>query len=115
MLRFVSKQNVNVVGGASKLLKYFRNNFEGGVVSYSDRRYSNGDMYKTLGFQFSHNSSPNYFYFKNPAFLESRQKYMKHKLPTLLETFNPSLTEWENMANNGYNRIWDCGNSVWKI
>jgi uncharacterized Zn finger protein (UPF0148 family) len=115
MLRFVSKQNINVVGGASKLLKHFRNNFKGGIVSYSDRRYSNGDMYKVLGFQFSHNSSPNYFYFRNPAFLESRQKYMKHKLPNLLETFNPTLTEWENMVVNGYNRIWDCGNSVWKM
>jgi hypothetical protein len=31
---------------------------------------------------------------------------MKHK---------SSLTEWENMVNNGYNRIWGCGNSVWKI
>jgi hypothetical protein len=24
--------------------------------------------------------------------------------------FNPNLTEWENMKNNGYDRIWDCGN-----
>jgi uncharacterized Zn finger protein (UPF0148 family) len=115
LLRFVSKQNINVVGGASKLLKHFMSNFEGGIVSYADRRYSTGDMYKALGFQFSHFSQPNYFYFKiSTSYLESRQKYMKHKLPTLLETFNPSLTEWENMANNGYNRIWDCGNSVWK-
>jgi hypothetical protein len=115
LLRFVSKKNINVVGGASKLLKHFRNNYSGGIVSYADRRYSNGDMYKALGFQFSHNSSPNYFYFKDPTFLESRQKYMKHKLPNLLETFNPNLTEWENMVVNGYDRIWDCGNSVWKV
>jgi uncharacterized Zn finger protein (UPF0148 family) len=114
LLRFANKQNINVVDGELKLFKYFSENFEGGIVSYSDRRYSNEDMYKALGFQFSHNNEPNCFYFKNFLVLENSQKYVKHKLPTLLETFNPSLTEWENMANNGYNRIWDCGSSVWK-
>jgi hypothetical protein len=115
MLRFASKCGVSVIGGASKLLKHFRNNYSGGVVSYLDRRYSEGNMYKALGLQFSHNSQPNYFYFKHPSTLESRQKYMKHKLPNLLENFNPNLTELENMVLNGYDRIWDCGNSVWKI
>jgi uncharacterized Zn finger protein (UPF0148 family) len=116
LLRFASKKGVSVVGGASKLFKYFLTNFTGGIVSYSDRRYSQGNMYSKLGFTFSHFSEPNYFYFKNGSLkLESRQKYMKHKLPTLLENFDPSLTEWQNMQINGYNRIWDCGNSVWKI
>jgi hypothetical protein len=70
-------------------------------------------MYYKLGFEFSHFSAPNYFYFKNPMVLESRQKYMKHKLEEKLETFDHSLTEWENMKNNKFNRIWDCGNGVW--
>jgi uncharacterized Zn finger protein (UPF0148 family) len=115
LLRFASKQNVNVIDGASKILKYFRENFEGGIVVYSDRRYSIDSIYKELGFQFSHNSDPKYFYFKSSGILENSQKYMEHKLPSLLEKFDHNLTEWENMVNNGYNRIWDCGNSVWKI
>ena len=41
-------------------------------------------------------------------------KYQKHKLPKLLEAFDANLTEWQNMQNNGYDRIWDCGNDVWK-
>jgi len=32
-----------------------------------------------------------------------------------LETFNPDLTEWENMKVNGFDRIWDCGNLVFKM
>jgi hypothetical protein len=115
LLRFSSKKGVSVVGGASKLFKYFLNNFTGGIVSYSDRRYSLGNMYSKLGFTFSHFSEPNYFYFKHPLTLESRQKYQKHKLPKLLENFDSSLTEVENMKANGYNRIFDCGNSVWKL
>ena len=42
-----------------------------------------------------------------------RIKYQKHKLPRLLNNFDPDLTEWENMKNNGFDRIWDCGNDVW--
>ena len=115
LLRFASKKGVSVVGGASKLFKHFLTTNTGGIVSYSDRRYSVGNMYSKLGFTFSHFSEPNYFYFKNSLNLESRQKYMKHKLPKLLESFDPSLTEVENMRANGYNRIFDCGNSVWKL
>jgi len=40
--------------------------------------------------------------------------FQKHKLKTILPTFDPTLTEWENMKNNGYDRIWDCGNGKWK-
>jgi hypothetical protein len=115
LLRFANKQNIDVVDGELKLFKHFRSNFEGGVVSYSDRRYSIDSIYKELGFQFLYNSEPNYFYFKNSGILESSQKYIEHNLPNLLEKFDPNLTEYENMVNNGYNRIWDCGSSVWKI
>ena len=30
-------------------------------------------------------------------------------IPKLLKIYNHSLSEWENMKNNGYDRIWDCG------
>ena len=59
-------------------------------------------------------SNPGYKYFRENG-LESRMKYQKHKLPKLLETFNPDLTEWENMKVNGFDRIWDCGNLVFKF
>jgi uncharacterized Zn finger protein (UPF0148 family)/very-short-patch-repair endonuclease len=115
MLRFASKCGISVIDGELELFRYFRNNYSGGIISYADRRYSNEDIYKVLGFQLSHNSEPNCFYFKHKLVLESRQKYMKYNLPNLLEKFDSNLTEWENMVNNGYNRIWDCGNSVWKL
>ena len=58
-------------------------------------------------------SKPNYFYFKKDVLeIESRVKYQKHKLPNLLENFDSNLTEWENMQNNEFNRIFDCGNLV---
>mgnify|MGYP000079248993 CR=1 FL=1 len=32
------------------------------IISYADRRWSTGNLYDVLGFKFSHNSNPNYFY-----------------------------------------------------
>ncbi len=61
-------------------------------------------------------TSPNYFYTSsNCQTLESRLKYQKHKLINVLETYNESLTEQQNMLNNGYDWIYDCGNSAWVL
>ena len=85
-------------------------------MTYADRRYSDGTLYEKIGFKKIGISKPNYFYFKNTSMLLSRLKFQKHKLKNILESFNPELTEWDNMQLNGYDRIWDCGNYVfgWK-
>ena len=43
----------------------------------------------------------------------SRVAFQKHKLEKLLPAYDPNLTEWQNMQNAGYDRIWDCGNLVY--
>ena len=53
-------------------------------------------------------TKPNYFYIKNNR-IYSRQQFQKHKLSRKLCEFDDSLTEVQNMFNNGYRRIWDCG------
>ncbi|MEA3471484.1 MAG: hypothetical protein U9R24_07185, partial [Thermodesulfobacteriota bacterium] len=60
-------------------------------------------------------SPPNYKYFKDPRELMDRRKFQKHKLEGLLEKYDKSLTEVENMKNNGFNRIFDCGNMVFEL
>ncbi|ANH51304.1 putative Hef-like homing endonuclease [Campylobacter phage PC14] len=112
LIRLCTKMGLNIVGGASRLLKHFHKNNPGSLISYSDRLYSDGSIYKQLGFSFSHYSAPGYFYIKgNNKY--SRQQFMKHKLKDKLERFDPNLTEYENMLLNGYNRVWDCGQGVW--
>jgi hypothetical protein len=34
----------------------------------------------------------------------------KHKLEKLLDIFDPNKTEYQNMLDNGYKRVWDSGN-----
>jgi Zn finger protein HypA/HybF involved in hydrogenase expression len=111
ILRMASKLNSIIVGGFEKCLKHFKEIYKGNIITYVDRRYFNGNSYIRCGFEFSHNSNPNYYYFKDQKRF-SRIKFQKHKLNNLLENFDPSLTEKENMKINGWNWIYDCGNSV---
>lgn len=111
--RFCNILNTNVIGGFSKLLKYFEKTINPrSLITYADIRYSTGSLYKTANFELSHISDPNYFYTNDFLNRESRNKYQKHKLENLLETFDSEMSEIENMANNGFDRIWDCGNMV---
>ena len=120
LLRFCSLRNHSVVGGASKLWKYFLQKYSPkSVISYANLRFSDGKIYEMLGFKFIKFTTPNYFYFKNSNILESRVKYQKHKLQKLhevgeLEYFNPDESEAVNMFKNGYRRIFDCGNLVYE-
>lgn len=105
LIRLCSKKGINVVGGASKITKGL--NF----VSYANRRWSSGGVYNSLGMKLLCETPPNYWYFSsNKGVLESRQKYMKHKLSQKFKMFDPLLTEVENCYNNNMRRIWDCGN-----
>lgn len=115
--RFCNKIGYQIVGGASKLWKYFINQYNPtSVVTYADRRYSNGTFYKKIGFDYVGESPPNFFII-NKGKLESRINWQKHKLEEKLEVFDPAISAWENMRINGYDRIWDCGNFIfeWKI
>ena len=120
LVRFCNKIGYHIPGGASKLLKHFEREYNPkSIVSYADRRWtmnSNNTVYDKLGFKLNSISKPNYWYFKkndHELKLESRIKYQKHKLKSLLEHFDSSKSEWENMNDNGYNRIFDCGNLVY--
>ena len=104
--RFSSSKHV--IGGAGKLLKYFERVYKPkSLITYADRRYSQGNLYFKLGFTFDHFSLPNYFYTKNQIKL-SRIQCQKHKLKDILKDFNKNLSESENMSLNGYNKIYDC-------
>ncbi len=117
LMRYCNKINTSVIGGASKLFTYFVNNYKpASIVSYSDRRYFDGNIYKTLGFNFINFTSPGYYYITNNyKGIVHRLNFQKYKLKNILPLFNENLSEWENMKNNGFDRIWDCGHSKWVI
>lgn len=100
--------NGRILGGASKLFKYFVNEINPNkVVSYSDLRWGIGNLYENLGFEFSGNTLPNYWYTADYKSRIYRFNLRKNELD------DKNLTEWENRLNQGYDRIWDCGHSKW--
>lgn len=114
LIRYCSLTGVTVTGGAGKLLKAFLREYPGvSVLSYSDRRWSTGGLYKSLGFSYSHSSPPGYAYYKNNIKL-SRFQCQKHMLQDKFpDVFDPKLSEHEIMKLAGFNRMYDCGTDVW--
>lgn len=110
--RFANKLNLSVVGGFSKMFKYFiRNNDFEKISTYADRRYFDGSIYLNNNFAFKGYTKPSYYYIDNNYNSRyNRIRFQKHKLESLIENFSSKLTEWQNMQENGYDRIWDCGN-----
>ena len=111
LLRECSFEDWLIRGGKAKLLKYFERHYEGSIISYCDKRFFSGISYERCGFKKLPDSSPNYKYLKNENEY-SREKFQKHKLPKLLEKFDGSKTETENMLNNRYFKLYDFGNFV---
>jgi len=62
LVRFCSKSNTTIVGGASKLLKYYINNYSDKIHTFSDVMYSNGELYENIGFVKEYDLRPDYYY-----------------------------------------------------
>lgn len=111
LVRYCPKINTTIVGGPSKLLKYFEQNYDYNLIyTYADRCWSKGDMYYKLGFErVTDKLIPNYWYTKHFQKRYHRSQFQKKHLKHKLDNFDPSLSEFDNMKNNGYSRFWDCG------
>lgn len=113
LTRYASSKQV--IGGFSKLLKYFkRNNNWSTIQTFSSLDYSHGDLYFNSGFNLEYITNPNYFYVKSGRRF-SRQQLMKHKLKDRLEFYDSKLTEKELTDLNGYLRIYDSGSMKFSI
>jgi predicted nucleic acid-binding Zn-ribbon protein len=108
LIRYATKKNCVVIGGASRLITNFRKQYSGSIISFADNRYSVGNVYSQCGFDYKGISKPNYFYVKGSKIL-SRNVCQKHKLEKLLPVFNSNLSEYENMVANNYHRTYDAG------
>ena len=108
-------KNVTVVGGASKLLSYAINKLTGDfdyILSWSDNRWSEGNVYSKLGFYSDGELPPDYsyVYYKNPKERIPKQTMTRKSLGC-----SPRQTEKQRAEELGFYRIWDCGKIRWKL
>ena len=113
LIRFCNKLNTSVIGGASRLLKYFINTYKPNeVISYADRRWSTGNLYEKLGFHFKTNTKVNWFVI-NQGKRKHRVKYQKHKLIQM--GFDKNKTAHKICLENNLYRIYDCGTKKYNL
>lgn len=73
---------------------------------------SQGDLYETLGFDYSGTSRPGYWYAVN-GIRKHRFNYRKHLL--VKKGADPNKTEDQITQELGYTRVWNCGNKKWVL
>ena len=110
LVRYANKLNTKIHGGFGKLWKHKPN---GKIICYSDKRLFSGNVYEKYMIKLD-DSKPSYYYIVDGE-LKNRVNFQKHKLKDILQKFDNNLTEVENMKENGFYRIWDCGNYVFEF
>ena len=108
ILRFCNKLGTIVVGGFSKIFKSVLSelNFEK-IITYSDCSIFNGDVYLKNGFDFIKKTAPGYSYIVKGV-RKNRFNFTKSNLVKM--GFDSNKTERQIMYDNGFYRIYDCGN-----
>lgn len=114
LLRMCSKNGYVIRGGFSKILKYFRSNYSGSLMSYVDRDIGNGGAYVASGFSQCGLTKSGYCWTDGHKTI-SRFKAQKGQLGSWLKSFDPDKTEKENMVAAGFRQYWDCGNIVFEM
>jgi len=106
--RFVNKKYTNVIGAASKLLKWFEIVYNPKEIrSYADRRWFDGGLYNILGFTQTHINSISYWYV-----IGEKRKHKSSFTKSKIEKQGFSIigkTEHELMLERKIYRIYDCG------
>lgn len=109
MLRFATDGRHHP-GIGSKLLNRFIEEYNPReIISYADRRWFTGDMYLKLGFEEVGYTPPSYWYFKNPDIIRYHRYNFRKQIVIEKMGGDSTLTEWQNMKNMSWDRIWDCG------
>jgi len=109
LIRYVVKNGWQVLGALPKLIKN-----EAIKYSFCDLTFFTGNSYPKAGFVLDKTTKPNYRYVKGASTV-SRNSMMKHMLKDKFTNFDESLTEEQNCANNGWYRLYDCGNAKYII
>lgn len=118
LVRFCSKLDTSVIGGASKLFNYFVKNYgPHRIRSFSDRAHTKGNIYELLGFKQIRSSNPGYVWVDSKTDISyNRYNTQKHNLSKFLqdESIDMSLTEKQIMEDHGFLQVFDCGTILWE-
>lgn len=114
--RYCVRPNCNVSGGCGRLLKAFCDYYQPRkIVSFSDKRWSQGRLYEALGFYLAKTIPVDYSYFKKGTLGPRIHKFNCRRKKLISMGADPGLTEWPMAKSVGFDRIWDCGKDRWEL
>lgn len=114
LIRFCSLVNLQIIGGAERLLKHFISQYKPAkIVSFSSNDISNGLLYKRLKFK-EYSSSLAYWYIQQGTLKRyHRTSFCKTRLAEM--GMDTTKTEREIMDSLPYWRIYDSGTTGWEL
>jgi hypothetical protein len=122
IVRFCVAGDISIPGGFSRLLGHIKKEHPGvdTYITYSDNRWSEGELYQSVGFVKDREAAPSYTYFKlgssGPRFHKTRfrRSRLARDWPNDIHLLE-KMSEWQFMRDHGYDRIWDCGHVRWLL
>ncbi|MCO4291368.1 hypothetical protein NF867_00645 [Solitalea sp. MAHUQ-68] len=113
LIRFANLKDHTVVGGLSKLIKFFIEEVKpSDIMTYADLEWSNGEGYVKLGFKKEGITESQQFWVKEGEWL----RYYAHKLPlSILSMAESNESEEQLMIRLGYVRIKNQGNLKFRL
>jgi hypothetical protein len=115
LTRLAFTENTTISGGASKMFLFSLKNLKSmgytKIVSWSDNRWSEGNVYKKLGFVLDGALPPDYSYVRKSS--QKRFPKQSFKKRNLIKKGAVGNTELEMAKSLGYSRIYDCGKKRW--
>lgn len=110
LVRYASLQGVNVVGAMGKFLEHFIEQHKpDDIMTYTDREWSDGEVYEKLGFVKTEQTTPILFWI-HP---QEKIRFPLHKIPIELQTECQSLgmEMTDFLAQKGFVKIQNLGNN----
>lgn len=114
--RLCFKPDFQIIGGASRLVSacvnWCKNNNCNNLITWSDNRWSTGNMYKKIGFKLEEEIGPDYSYVDTKTKYKRVSKQSRKKSNT---NCPKNKTEKQFAKEEGFSKIWDCGKKRWVL
>ena len=112
LYRLCSLSGYTIVGGASKLLKYFIDNYKPNkIITYCSNDISDGNVYEKIGFHFVSECGQGYCYIHN----KTGERKNRFALRKSVVDDKSGRTEEEINYSNGWLKCYDTGNKKYEI
>ena len=115
LLRLCTIPKVSVIGGASKLLKYFEEQVKPkSLLSYCDLSKFNGEVYEKLGFTLVSQTAPAKHWYNPKTKVHITDNFLRQRGFDQLHNanFGKGTSNEQLMLEHGYVEIYDCGQLV---